>query len=69
VNVGCPRRGVCCIATTTNNRSPSPNPSQYTIKKCDPVRVTFDPVTTKSLRLQMELPKDFSSGLYKWEVE
>jgi len=48
---------------------PVANPSEYTIKKRDPVRVTFDPVTTKSLRLEIELTKDFSAGIYEWEVE
>lgn len=48
---------------------PVANPSEYAIKKRDPVRVTFDPVTTKSLRLEIELTKDFSAGLYEWEVE
>ena len=54
---------------TDNNWKPVTNPSEYTIKKRDPVRVTFDPVTTKLLRLEIELPKDFSTGLYEWEVE
>jgi DUF1680 family protein len=52
-----------------NNWKPVTNPSEYAIKKRDPVRVTFDPVTTKSLRLEIELTKDFSTGLYEWEVE
>ncbi len=52
-----------------NKWQPVSNPSEYTIKKRDPIRVTFDPVTTKSLRLEIELPKDFSAGLYEWEVE
>jgi hypothetical protein len=31
--------------------------------------VTFDAVKTKALRLEVQLPKDFSAGLYEWEVE
>jgi len=31
--------------------------------------VTFNPVTTRALRLKIELPKDFSAGIYEWEVE
>jgi DUF1680 family protein len=54
---------------TDNTWKPVSNPSEYTIKKRDPVRVTFDPVTTKQLRLEVELTKDFSAGLYEWEVE
>jgi hypothetical protein len=48
---------------------PVANPSEYAIKKRDPVRVSFTPVTTKQLRLEVELTKDFSAGLYEWEVE
>lgn len=54
---------------TENTWKPVANPSEYAINKRDPVRVTFDPVTTKSLRLELELTKDFSAGLYEWEVE
>ena len=43
--------------------------SDYTIRKRDPVRVTFKPVTTRALRLEIELTKDFSAGIYEWEVE
>lgn len=52
-----------------NNWKPVTNPPEWTIKKRDPICVTFDPVTTKSLRLEIELTKDFSAGLYEWEVE
>jgi DUF1680 family protein len=54
---------------TDNTWKPVSNPSEYTIKKRDPVRVTFAPVTTKQLRLEVELTKDFSAGLYEWELE
>jgi DUF1680 family protein len=48
---------------------PVKNPSAYAIKKRDPVKITFDAVTTKALRLEVQLPKDFSAGLYEWDVE
>lgn len=48
---------------------PVNNTSDYLIRKRDPVRLTFEPVTTSALRLEMQLPKDFSAGLYEWEVE
>ena len=48
---------------------PVANASEYAIRKRDPVRVSFDAVTTKALRLEIQLPKDFSAGLYEWEVE
>jgi hypothetical protein len=54
---------------TDNTWKPVKNPSEYTIKKRDPIRVTFDPVTTKLLRLEIELTKEFSAGIYEWEVE
>jgi DUF1680 family protein len=52
-----------------NKWQPVPNNTEYTIKKRDPVRVTFTPVIAKSLRLEVELTKDFSAGLYEWDVE
>lgn len=43
--------------------------SDYPIRKAEPVKVTFDPVSTKALRLEVQLPPDFSAGLYEWIVE
>ena len=43
--------------------------SEYLIRKHDPVKVTFDPITTKALRLEIQLPPNFSSGLYEWDVD
>ena len=48
---------------------PVTNASDYTIRKRDPVKVTFDATTTKALRLEIQLPKDFSAGIYEWDVE
>jgi Family of unknown function (DUF5695) len=31
-------------------------------------RVTFEPVTTSALRLEAQLPRDASSGIYEWRV-
>lgn len=52
-----------------NKWQPVSNPSEYSIRKRDPVRVGFDAVTTKSLRLEIQLPKNYSAGIYEWEVE
>jgi len=41
----------------------------YAIRKRDSVKVTFDPVATKALRLEIQLPDKFSAGLYEWQVE
>ena len=43
--------------------------SEYPIRKRDPIKLTFDPVTTQMLRLELQLPKNYSSGLYEWIVE
>lgn len=48
---------------------PVPGNSEYAIRKADTVKVTFTPVTTSALRLEMQLPPNFSAGLYEWEVE
>lgn len=48
---------------------PVKNASNYPIRKRDPVKVTFTPVTTRALRLEVQLPKDFSVGLYEWAVD
>jgi len=43
--------------------------SAYAIRKTEPVKVTFDPITTTALRLEVQLPDKFSAGLYEWQVE
>lgn len=43
--------------------------ADYAIRKRDPVKVNFAPVTAKALRLELQLVKDFSAGLYEWEIE
>lgn len=40
----------------------------YPIRKSEPVVLKFKPVTTAALRLEIDLPSGFSSGLYEWEV-
>lgn len=53
----------------TGEWQPVIDPSEYSVRKADPVRVTFTPVETSALRLEIQLTKDFSAGLYEWEVE
>jgi len=55
--------------TDANNWVPVPNPSAYEIRKTGPVRVSFDPITTTALRLEVQLQPNFSAGVYEWEVE
>ena len=44
-------------------------PSNYGTEKGIGNTVTFKPVITKALRLEVKLPEKNSSGLYEWEVE
>lgn len=41
----------------------------YPVRKSDPLKVAFTPVTTRGLRIEVQLPPNFSAGLYEWEVE
>ena len=41
---------------------------EYAIRKGEPVKVAIAPVTTRALRLELELAEGFSAGLYEWEV-
>ena len=42
--------------------------SEFTIRNKEPVKLTFDPVTTKALKLELDLQPGFSAGLYEWGV-
>jgi hypothetical protein len=42
--------------------------SDYLTAKDKPSEVTFPPFTTKFLRLEVQLPNDFSSGVHEWSV-
>lgn len=48
---------------------PVKDASAFAIRKTERVKVTFEPVTTQALRLEVQLPEKFSAGLYEWEVE
>jgi len=41
---------------------------EYTITKDDWDEIEFEPVTTSALKLEVTLSKEFSSGIYEWEV-
>jgi hypothetical protein len=58
-----------CYCTEAGEWQPVAGASDYAIRKRDAVKVTFTPVTTRALRLEVQLPKDFSVGLYEWGVE
>lgn len=55
--------------TEAGQWQPVSGASDYAIRKSDPVKVSFTPVTTRALRLEIQLPPNFSTGLYEWEVE
>jgi hypothetical protein len=47
---------------------PLPGKPDYALRKSEPVKVTFTPVVTRALRLELDLQDDFSAGLYEWSV-
>jgi hypothetical protein len=40
----------------------------YPVSKDAPVEVSFTPVATAGLRLEIQCPPNFSSGVWEWEV-
>jgi len=51
------------------NYLPVKNTSPYTAALDRFNRLTFEPVTTTSLRLEVEQAPDYTAGLYEWSVE
>jgi hypothetical protein len=43
--------------------------SDYPTVKGSPCTVSFDAVTTSALKLEIVQPKDFSTGVFEWEVK
>jgi len=48
---------------------PVKNTTDYPVSKGTGNMVSFEPVTTSALRLEIVQPKDFSTGVFEWEVE
>lgn len=48
---------------------PVRNRTPYTVHKDAFDELHFDPVETTALRLEVDLPPDFSAGLHEWQVE
>lgn len=46
-----------------------PNPSNYGVEKDKYNEVTFGPVKTNGLRLEIQLPDKFSAGIHEWIVK
>ena len=48
--------------------TPVKGASAYEVRRSTPVSVTFRPVKTRALRIELQLEDGFSAGLYEWEV-
>ncbi|MEO8615360.1 MAG: beta-L-arabinofuranosidase domain-containing protein [Luteolibacter sp.] len=48
---------------------PAQGAPDYAIRKADPVKVRIQPVTTRALRIELDLADGFSAGVYEWEVD
>jgi uncharacterized protein len=47
---------------------PIPGNPEYPIRKGGSVEVKFEALTTKALKVELELAEGFSAGLYEWQV-
>ena len=47
---------------------PVPGNPDYPVRKDDSSQVEFEPITTKALKIELELIDGFSAGLYEWQV-
>jgi hypothetical protein len=54
---------------TGSGWKPVENPDAYGVKKDQYNRVSFDPVKTSALRLELRLQKDYSAGIIEWKVK
>jgi hypothetical protein len=54
--------------TSAGKWEPVAGVKEYPVAKGVPVEVAFAPVTTSALRLEIQLPPKFSSGVYEWAV-
>jgi DUF1680 family protein len=48
---------------------PASGSPDYQVRKNGPVQVSIQPVTTKALKIELDLVEGFSAGLYEWEVK
>ena len=55
--------------TSSGDWKPASGSPNYAIRKADPVKVAIQPITTKALRIELDLMDGFSAGLYEWEVQ
>ena len=48
---------------------PVANTNEYTVTKDGYDKVSFEPVRTTALKLEVQLQKEFSSGVHEWSVK
>lgn len=65
---GLPKAWRIAYQDANGNWKPVQTRSAYTIRRAEPVNVEFAKISTKSLRLEIELKDGISAGLYEWEV-
>jgi hypothetical protein len=53
---------------TRNGWMPVRTKDPFGVEEDKYIEVTFDPVTTKAIRLEAKLQKDFSAGILEWKV-
>ena len=54
---------------TSGGWAPVETRSEYGVRKDAPNRVTFSPVVTSALRLEVTLQPEFSAGILEWAVD
>jgi len=64
-----PPKSWCVLYRENGEWKPVAHASGYGIEKDHYNRATFDAVETDGLRLDVEMPEKFSSGLLQWKVE
>ena len=64
-----PESGKLYYRDPQNNWTPVENIDNYNTKKGVGNLVRFKPVTTDALKLEVQLPKDNSAGIYEWNVK
>jgi hypothetical protein len=55
--------------TTSGEWAPVKNTSAYEIEKDKYSTVKFEPVTTTTLKLEVQLPAEFATGIHEWIVK
>lgn len=67
---GCrvPKAWTVYYKDVVGNWQPVAHPDHYTVEKGVPNRVNFDAVTTTAVKLEVQQPDKYASGLFEWEL-